>query len=52
MDRQELSKECKVSNNKKLGKMLEELEECGFIRSYIPYEKQENSIVYQLIDSF
>lgn len=52
MDRQELAKECKVSNNKKLGKMLEELEECGFIRSYIPYGKQENSIVYQLIDSF
>ena len=32
--------------------MLEELEECGFIRSYVPYGKQENSIVYQLIDSF
>lgn len=52
MDKQELSKECKVSNNKKLGKMLEEIEECGFIRSYIPYEKQENCIVYKLIDSF
>ena len=52
LDRQELAIECNVSNNKKLGKMLEELEECGFIRSYVPYGKQENSIVYQLIDSF
>ena len=52
MERQELSAECKVSNNSKLGKMLQQLEECGFIRSYIPYGKKENSIVYQLIDSF
>ena len=52
MERQELSTECKVSNNSKLGKMLQQLEECGFIRSYIPYGKKENSVVYQLIDSF
>ena len=52
LERQELSTECKVSNNSKLGKMLQQLEECGFIRSYIPYGKKENSIVYQLIDSF
>ena len=52
MERQELSTECKVSNNSKLGKMLQQLEECGFIRSYVPYGKKENSIVYQLIDSF
>ena len=52
MERQELSAECKVSNNSKLGKMLQQLEECGFIRSYVPYGKKENSIVYQLIDSF
>lgn len=52
MERQELSAECKVSNNSKLGKMLQQLEECGFIRSYIPYGKKENSVVYQLIDSF
>ena len=52
LERQELSAECKVSNNSKLGKMLQQLEECGFIRSYIPYGKKENSIVYQLIDSF
>ena len=52
LERQELSTECKVSNNSKLGKMLQQLEECGFIRSYVPYGKKENSIVYQLIDSF
>ena len=52
LERQELSAECKVSNNSKLGKMLQQLEECGFIRSYVPYGKKENSIVYQLIDSF
>ena len=52
LERQELSAECKVSNNSKLGKMLQQLEECGFIRSYIPYGKKENSVVYQLIDSF
>ena len=52
LERQELSTECKVSNNSKLGKMLQQLEECGFIRSYIPYGKKENSVVYQLIDSF
>ena len=52
LERQELSAECKVSNNSKLGKMLQQLEECGFIRSYVPYGKKENSVVYQLIDSF
>lgn len=50
LDKQELSAECKISNNSKLTHMLEELEECGFIRKYIPFGKKHNSMRYQLTD--
>ena len=31
--------------------MLEELEECGFIRKYTPFGKKKNGMIFQLIDS-
>ena len=52
MTRQEIIKEARQTNNGNLTKLLRELEECSFIRSYIPFKKQKKDMLYQLIDPF
>ena len=52
MTRQEIIKDANQTNNGNLTKLLRELEECSFIRSYVPFKKQKKETVYQLIDPF
>lgn len=52
MTRREIITETRMSNNGNLSNLLRELEECAFIRSYIPFRKSKKDMVYQLIDPF
>ena len=62
LTRQEILKATNLTNNGEFSKVLEELELCGFIRSYIPFEtksskrkktdKIHRDTIYQLIDFF
>ena len=52
MTRKEIIEEAHQTNNGNLTKLLRELEECAFIRSYIPFQKSRKDKVYQLIDPF
>lgn len=60
LTRQELIHKLKISGNGNFSKTLKELEECGFIRSYMPFtnkaeknrEKAAVKTLYQLIDLF
>ena len=52
MTRLEIIKEANQTNNGNLTKLLRELEECAFIRSYIPFNKQKKEKIFQLIDPF
>lgn len=51
LTRTEIANEAKLSNNNRLGEMLEELEECGIIYGYLPLGKRKNGTIYKLIDS-
>lgn len=50
--RKALSEDPAIGGGSVLTKDLEELEECGFIRSYSNYPKSEKERWYQVIDSF
>ena len=52
MTRKEIIEEAHQTNNGNLTKLLCELEECSFIRSYTPFKKSKKDKVYQLIDPF
>ncbi len=52
MTRQEIMAETHMLNNGNLTKLLRELEECAFIRSYTPFKKSKKDMLYQLIDPF
>lgn len=60
LTRQELLQKTKLVNNGEFSKILDELELCGFIRSYLPYserydknnERVSRDTIYQLIDFF
>jgi hypothetical protein len=39
-------------NNQKFTKTLEELEKCGFIRQYVPFDDTVRDILFQLTDAF
>ena len=60
LTRQELIKKMKITGNGSLTTTLRELEECGFIRSYLPFkskiigktEKTAVKTLYQLIDLY
>ena len=52
LTRGELIEMCKLDNNARLTKMLTELENCQFIRKYIPFGKNKRTEMYQLIDPF
>jgi AAA+ ATPase superfamily predicted ATPase len=50
--REEIVKFSKLPDGGAVTKMLEELEQCGFIRSYYAFGKQHKNKTYQLIDLF
>ena len=52
MTRQEIIQESGQKDNGNLTKLLRELEECSFIRSYTPFKKSKKEKIYQLIDPF
>ncbi len=60
MTRQELIEDTGFDNNGEFSKMLEEIEECGFIRSYIPFGKEikdddsraKKDTLYQMTDPY
>ncbi len=52
MTRAEIIKNTGWDKGGKLTSMLEELEECDFIRSFYAFGKKKKEIVYQLIDNF
>jgi hypothetical protein len=52
MTRQEIIEAAHQTNNGNLTRLLKELEECSFIRSYIPFKKSKKDMLYQLIDPF
>lgn len=52
LTRAEIIESTKLNNNSRLSKMLQELENCRFIRQYLSFDKKTRSITYQLTDSF
>lgn len=52
MSRSELLENLKLSSGANITRMLEDLEECGFIRKYNSFGKKQNDAIYQLIDNF
>lgn len=52
LTRNEIIKFGKIKDNGALSRKLAELEECGFIRRYLPYEKKKKEAIFQLVDNF
>jgi len=52
LTRNELIEATKLSNGGGTTKILEELEQSGFIRKYTPFQKRKKSSIYQLIDFY
>ncbi|MDR2586513.1 MAG: ATP-binding protein [Prevotellaceae bacterium] len=52
LSREEIVSFSKFADGGAVTKMLEELEQCGFIRSYFAFGKKKRNKIYQLIDLF
>lgn len=52
LTRTEIQEESKLSSGGSLTRLLNELEESGFIRKYVPFGKKEKNSLYQLSDFF
>ena len=52
MTRNELLNEGKMENGGNLTMALSDLENCGFIRKYLPLGKKERGSIYQLVDFY
>lgn len=52
LTRDEISKKTGISSSGRLTQKLKELEDCGFIRKYIPFGFKEKNSLYQLMDNF
>jgi len=52
LSREEIVNFSKLPDGGAVTKMLEELEQCGFIRSYYGFGKRQRGKIYQLIDLF
>lgn len=52
LTREEISKESKIPTGGTLSQLLDELEESGFIRRYMPFGKMAKNSLYQLSDFF
>ena len=52
MTREEICKKTKIPSSGDLSKKLRELENCGFIRKYVPFGAESKNALYQLIDGY
>ena len=52
LTRNELIEETRMHNNARFSKMMQELENCRFIRQYQPFDKKARMVTYQLVDPF
>ncbi len=52
LTRQEIIDSTKISNGGGLTRILTELEECSFIKSYSPFGKEKKDLIYRLTDEF
>lgn len=52
LTRKQILESTLLNNNKQFTKTLNELEKCGFIRSYIPFEEKKRNTLFQLTDAF
>ena len=52
MSRDEISSTSGVENSGLLTKMLDELEQCGFVRRYQAFDKKKYGATFQLIDNY
>ena len=52
LTRQEIIESTKISNGGGLTRILTELEECSFIKSFQPFGKEKKDLVYRLIDEY
>ncbi len=52
MTRNDIIHKTKLLNNGNLTTLLNELEQCEFIRSFVPFKKEKKDKLYQLIDQF
>ena len=52
LSRDELIKKAGIAGSGALSKKLQELENCGFIRRYVPYGYNQKNYLYQLMDNY
>lgn len=52
LTRNELLAATKLHNNARFSSMLQELENCRFIRQYLPFDNKKRMVSYQLTDPF
>lgn len=52
LTRKQMIEITKLNNNKQFTIALDELEKCGFIRTYIPFADTKRDVLYQLTDAF
>ena len=52
LTRHELSERTGIAENGMLTRIMEELEQCGFIRKYRMFGKTKNGMLYQLMDNY
>jgi uncharacterized protein len=52
LTRQEIIAATKFSNGGGLTRMLHELEECSFIKTYLPFGKEKKETLYRLVDEY
>ena len=52
LTRAEIAAKAKLPNGGSLTRILEELEQCGFLKQYVPFGKKNRGSLYQLIDCY
>ncbi len=52
LTRAEIAKKAKVSPGGTMTRILQELEQCGFIKQYLPFGKKYRNSLYQLVDFY
>ena len=52
LTRKQILEYTNLNNNQKFTNTLDELEKCGFIRSYIPFGETKRDVLFQLVDAF
>lgn len=52
MTRSDIIEKTKLTYNGNLTTLLKELEQCEFIRSFVPFRKEKKDTLYQLVDQF